>query len=53
MAAGVEPSDTVCEEADIAARGFVGLKRPGEETGVLLAVLCGDCVECGGRMLRI
>jgi hypothetical protein len=32
------------------ARGFVGLKRPGEDAGVLLAVLGGMAVEVGGMM---
>jgi len=41
MAAGVVPSDAGWGGSDIFARGLVGLKRPGDEAGVLLAVLEG------------
>ena len=36
-------SDAGWDGKVIAARGWDGLKIPGEETGVLLAVLCGGC----------
>lgn len=42
--AGVVFSEFEWEEgSDMAARGLAGLKSPGEETGVLLAVLEGGC----------
>lgn len=43
--AGVVPSETGCEEGrDMVARAWKGLKSPGDETGVLLAVCaCGGC----------
>ena len=48
------PSDTGCEGNDMLARGFVvGLKSPGDDIGVLLAVregvVTGACWE--GRIL--
>ncbi len=39
------------EEKDKLGRGRVGLKSPGDDTGVLLAVRCGICDGGGGRML--
>lgn len=37
-------SEAGCDEgSDMVARGFAGLKSPGEETGVLLAVRAGGC----------
>lgn len=37
-------SEAGCEDGrDMVARGLAGLKRPGDETGVLLAVRAGGC----------
>lgn len=42
--AGVVFSEAGCDEGrDMVARGLAGLNRPGEETGVLLAVRAGGC----------
>lgn len=42
-------SDDGWPESDMFERGMLGLKRPGDETGVLLAVRCGICEAIGGR----
>lgn len=43
-------SETGCEEGkDMAVRGLIGLKRPGDEMGVLLAV----CVGGGCKVLSL
>lgn len=42
--AGVVPSEVDCEDgSDMAARGWIGLNRPGDEIGVLFAVREGGC----------
>lgn len=49
------PSDTDCEDgSDITARGLAGLKSPGDEIGVLLAVREGGCrvLMCVGMQLE-
>ena len=48
-AAGVVVSDADWVGKVMAGRGRDGLKRPGDDTGVLLAVRWGTCE--GGRML--
>ena len=48
---GVAVSEPGCDGKDMLGRGWLGVKRPGEDTGVLLAVRCGICDGAGGRML--
>ena len=47
--AGVALSEAGGDGKVIAGRGRDGLKRPGDDTGVLFAVRCGTCE--GGIML--
>jgi hypothetical protein len=48
---GVAVSEPGCDDESMLGRGRTGLKSPGEDTGVLLAVRDGICEGGGGRML--
>ncbi len=47
---GAAASEGVWEAKGMLGRELEGLKRPGDETGVLLADLCGVCEEWEGKM---
>ena len=43
-------SETAPVWTAVLGRGFEGLKSPGDDIGVLLAVLCGKLAGVGGMM---
>jgi len=47
----VAVSEPGCDGNDMFGRGRLGLKRPGEDSGVLLAVRCGICDGGGGSIV--